>query len=172
MASAAELIFYLEDKSISLPGLDLDTILEKLSKKNLEKYKAQFLSKEQVKEYLATMKEQMRDIVKRNIAIIKSAFVQIKDILKGIGETVKNILSNIAVPSTIPTSGGSANPAWVLLDTKQKVQFLKGIILQVKTVMITLLIACEVIDYDIPEVIANIVKGIGVSSDLINTLPI
>ena len=182
----------------NLPGLDLKTVInnyieqqfgpyldqiQKLEEAKAAKDKAnEGKSKEQIKK---ENQEKRKAIVKQytdqltvdfrlKISMIKSAYSSIVNNIKLIKENAANASATATIPQTIVAGAatGAPNPAYALLEQKQKKNNLDCMLANVKSDFITLLGAANSIGYQVPPFVLSLADQVATVDSTINAIPV
>lgn len=170
MAQIDDLLKKLEPSDVYLPGLDYETISDKFADEQEKKYPAYKLTKEEREEKRKELKESVKDKIDENITIIKTGFKHAKTNLDSINSTLKSFATTTSTPSVLGTV--APNPAWTILDTKQKIISIKAILSQISVVLVSLLLAAKTINYEIPKAIESVITLFATVSNAVALIPI
>lgn len=177
-----------------IPGLDIDTILDKLASKckplqaamgpikdsiyhikenkrlSPEEKATRIQSlREQRQKQIDDWKKSQKDYVSHIIDDIKADFDEIKFGVENLTATVPIVSSQLALPTFIGT--GSPNPARVAADFLAAKRMLMSMVHPLQTAARKFLDNCDRIDFDIPEPVLDILEGIASLEYLISKLP-
>lgn len=177
-----------------IPGLDIDTILDKMAEKckplqqvmkpvldsmyyikenkriSLEEKERRITElKERRRQQIEDWKDSQREYVEHIINDIKSDFGEIKFGVENMTAMVPIIISQIAMPTFIGT--GSANPARIVIDGISYKHMLQGMVHPLQTAACKLLDNCDRIGFDLPDPILKTVETVATLGDLINSIP-
>lgn len=180
-------------KSI-IPGLDPDTILEKLAegckplqtamkpiqdsiyyiKENKrispeEKETRIAALKEQKKKQIETWKESQRDYIVHIINDIKADFGEIKFGVENMSVMIPIVISQINLPTFIGT--GAPNPARIAADFLSYKHMLQAMAHPIQTAACKMLDNCDRIGFDLPDSILKTVETVASLGELIDQLP-
>jgi len=149
------------DNSITLPGLDFDTIVDNMVGR-IPDYKPMFdqcKTKEQrdtlTKELVDYFHNAGRSFVDDKIIEIKVAYKNVLSGVKQIQEGLQTTVASILVPTVIGTA--APNPASILLESKIKKNTLLTMLDSVSKVLIDLLQAALKLFFVLPQAVIDIV---------------
>lgn len=168
-----QLIDDLGDASgITIPGLDVESILNALAAKNAQLQDAlnQLPTEAERKAILDRYKNELRSYVNEQIAIIKITYAAIKEGAKQIVETVTALLAQVVVPPGI--GAVTPNPAFILLESKQKSNILKGTLSVLINAYRQMLQAALNIEFELPDAVLTVGDSLSAAQRALNTIPV
>lgn len=106
--------------------------------------------------------------------MIKSAYSSIVNNIKLIKENAANASATATIPQTIVAGAatGAPNPAYALLEQKQKKNNLDCMLANVKSDFITLLGAANSIGYQVPPFVLSLADQVATVDSTINAIPV
>lgn len=172
MATNSELLQKLTG-SITLPGLDVDTLLEASFAKT---YKEQLDAIDSAEEREALYKslyssyiETNKDRVEQGIAEMKSAYSNAKVQIESIISQAKEAITTAAVPNVIGTAG--PNPIREILEMKSKKETLDTILATATDNLVRVVLIANEIDYDLPKVVDDVISLVGTARSVLDAIP-
>lgn len=178
---------------LNVPGLNINSIIEKLAKESKEiktqieiidteidenvergmsSEEAKKEAKEKTKELIEKYKESIREIVIEQIAIIKQQFKVFKEGLQRIPDDVKAAIANIALPPAISVPPSGPNPIYALNLVKTTKNSLLGTLAIIIVAFTAMLIAANKISFVFPNSILSLFESIKISATVINSIPL
>lgn len=155
-----------------IPGLNFNKITEGMAKKNPQFQDA--LSQAETKKEKDALMERFAivaaPLVNEQIAIIKTAYAEIQDGIKIIKQNVSSAIASIAIPPALGPVG--PNPAYALLEAKQKVGAWGLIVAGLMSTFLTLLNAAGKIEFVLPDVVLGLAEKIIDLQTLLGTIPV
>lgn len=168
----------LEDGSggSSLPGLDFDSIVNNLIEKRYAFLKELSPSERQKKEeeiieyYNTTASNEINS----NIAKIKKSYSSINNQIITLQESIAGATASNAIPSVITTGSAASvpNPAYALMENKQKVGTLKSLIETTSSSFVELLDSSLKIDFELPDSILTLIETFKTLKQSLSNIPI
>lgn len=169
-----ELIKFLSPALISLPGLNVNTLLqlgfaaqfrEELAKYDTPKERQEFFNK-----YYDEYVTKNKDRIEKGVASINSKYSAGKDRLAGLLKRVQNGLARIANPPVVGTV--SPNPTRTIQDYIDLKDQAESELKQISQDLIELILAAEVIGWDLPIAIDILVQSVGSVKKGIELIPV
>lgn len=160
-------------QGLEVPGLNFNTVADNIARKDenfqksLEPYSAQ-----ERRELVEKYKETIRDEVNAQIMTIKMAFAQVKDGIQLLTETVTGAIATIAIPPAIGTPPVLPNPAYALLEAKQKKSQLSSALNTLLLSFGMILVAATKIKFDLPDAVLDLLSALTATKSLIDTIPV
>lgn len=168
----------LEDSGgFSLPGLDFDSIVNNLVEKRhgsflneLSPLERQNKEKEIIEYYNTTASNEINS----NIAKIKKSYSLINNQIVTLQESIVGVTASNAIPSVITTGSAASvpNPAYALLENKQKVGTLKSLIETTSSSFVELLDSSLKIDFELPDSILTLIETFKTLKQSLSNIPI
>lgn len=178
----------------SLPGLDLDKIIENMAKK-AEAIKAQIDSikeevdelrnrdritadeakkmvKDKMKAIVDKFKENIKRMVQDAIIEIKAAWKEIKAQIEQIPKDVQNAITTILTPPAIGVPPVAPNPIYALQLAAQTKSLLVAILNALASSMVKLIKAASMILFEVPQPVIAVGATIKVLDTILNTIPV
>ena len=188
-----DLLPKLGQKGATLPGLDLDPILDNLAQKQ-EQIKesvdgikkevdevierggdpedAKKAAEDKKKEIIDKFKENMRYIVDQKISIIKQNLKIVIESTKSVVADVKSVIKSFAIPATISTPPSVTNPAYAREIAKiAKNSITRTISTAVAAFAILLKEAID-IQFELPTSVLDLFKSIDSANSVISAIPV
>lgn len=167
------------DGTISIPGLDLDSVVENYVDK---KYKFE-LDKIEDEDERNTLREIWVDYYKKGegkqaiqleIASIKSNFSAAKDQLTFVIEAAASSVASNAIPAVITTGAATsvANPAYSIIENKTKKNQLLSMLKQIGAFLVNLLKSAAAIMFTVPAVVLTLIKTLTTAKKAVNSIPV
>ena len=188
-----ELIESAGDLGLAIPGLAIIAIIEKIVEKSQEvkvqveiiekerealeaqgfdKEQAKADAKEKKKAMIDKFKENIKEFVTEQIALIKQQYKIFMDGLKRIPEDVKAAIANIALPPGITVPPGAPNPIYALNLAKQTKAALVGTLGIIVLAFTEILKAATKISFVLPDAILSVFEQIKTAFTIINSIPV
>jgi predicted RNase H-like HicB family nuclease len=177
----------------SLPGLNLNSILENIVKQS-DELKTQYEiveqeveeniargeseadarkeAEEKIKQTLNAYKESIREVAIEQIAIIKQQYRIFKEGLERIPADVKLVIANIALPPAISVPPGTPNPIYALNIAKTAKSSLAGTLSIIIFAFTEILKAANKIFFVLPQSLLALYENIKTLSTVLNTIPV
>lgn len=177
----------------SIPGLNVDTIIESMVKKSPEvkaqtkiienevkenidrgmsEQDAKAEAKTKIKNLNKSYKTSIKEAVIEQIAIITQQYKIFKEGLKRIPDDVKAAIANIAIPPTISTPPAGPNPVYAT----NLVKTTKNALLATLAIMIvaftTMLVSGNKIQFIFPNSLLSLFDAIKTTQTIINSIPV
>ena len=172
MASNAELLQRLTG-SISLPGLDADTLLAASFAKTFKDQLEAVDSPEEREQLRATLEESYitsnRKKVEEGIAELKSAFITAKAQVDSIISQAREAVTTAAIPSVIGTA--APNPLREILEMKSKKETLDTILGVAVDNLVRVVLIADKIDYDLPSTVEDVITAVGNAKSVLDAIP-
>lgn len=177
----------------SIPGLELDLILENLAQKS-DELKSQYdaiesqieenvsrgMSREQarseaesqIESIKETAKERLKQPVVEQITIIKQQYRVVKEGLKSIPEDVTAVAANILLPPAISVPPAAPNPLYAINLAITSKNAISSTLSTVLIAFTEILKAANRIQFVLPEPVLSLYETIKGLSSLIDSIPI
>lgn len=167
------------DGSISLPGLELDPVVEHFVD---EKYGFQ-LSEMKNEEERKKMRDKWvkyykegegKQTIKMEINNIKAMYGAAKDQLQFVMEAATSSVASNAIPAviTVGTATSTANPAYALIENKTKKNQLLSMLKQIGAFLVSLLKSAVEIAFEVPAAVINLIKTLTTAKKAVNSIPV
>lgn len=167
------------DEAISLPGLELEPIVEHFVD---EKYGSQ-LSKIKDEEERKKMRDKWvkyykegegKQTIQMEINNIKAMYGAAKDQIKFVTEAAASAVASNAVPAviTVGTATSTANPAYALIENKTKKNQLLSMLKQIGAFLVSLLKSAVEIAFAVPVAVINLIKTLTTVKKTVNAIPV
>lgn len=177
----------------SIPGLDLDLILENLAQKSdelksqydaieaeieektsrgMSREQAREESKSQIESIKETAKEKLKQPVIEQITIIKQQYKVVKEGLESIPQDVNAVAANILLPPAISVPPAAPNPIYAInlaITAKNSLSSTLSTVMAAFTEMIK---AATRIQFVLPDAVLSLYETAKSLSSLINSIPI
>lgn len=166
------------DGSVDIPGLEFDPIVDNIVetqyKDELDAAKSNEERTEIKKSLIKYYTDKAADEIENNINIIKSNFAAAKDGLIYVSEAAAATIASNAIPSVITTGSAAsvANPAYALIENKQKKNTLLGILKNIGNFIVMLLTSAVKLLFAVPEVIMTLIKTLTTTKQIVNAIPV
>lgn len=181
------------DLGDKIPGLDKDTIIEELAKKeptikaSIEKIQqaanedvelgmseeeATEKAKEEIKKMIDGYKKNIEDFVNTRIIEINQQYTVFKKSVESIPDDVKGVITNIALPATVTAPPGAPNPVYALnlaKSTKNSIAITLSAAIAAFAVVLKL---CTELKFKLPDSILSIFDKISGFSKLLESIPV
>jgi hypothetical protein len=159
-----------------LPGLTYEEVSTAIIEKDTNFQKNIGPQSEFTEEEVTSIKENYKSLIKdevnTNIMIVKSSYKQIEDSSSLLKENVTSAISSVAIPPAIGTTSPVVpNPAYALLEAKQKKNQWLAILNNIFSSFGALLIAALKIKYEIPQSVIVLMSTLETLKSLIDTIP-
>lgn len=163
-----------EDSGGSLPGLNFDSVSNLLAKNNpqLQDAIAQSSSNEDKDSILNRYKDTIRDYVNEQIVVIQTSVINIKDGIPKLIESVSSAIASALLPPAIAAPAAIPNPAYVMLEFKQKVTVLLSMCTVLIDKFLKMLQAALNIQFELPDEVLNLLSAIAEAKKAIGTIPV
>jgi hypothetical protein len=173
------------DTKFPIPGLNKEKILEEAAKKDEslgsyikeleEEQKDGTKTKEEVekeiKEVIDRYKKVIEPTVTESIAVIQTNYNLIQDSTKQLTENVASAIATTAIPPAIGAPPVAPNPAYALVENKQKKNVLLSILSTMKNALLNILTAAKKIAFALPDIILGLVDSLSTLTTVISTIP-
>ena len=170
----AELLSFLAPATISLPGLNVDTLLQVGFVTQYQELFAQIDSKEErqeiVDKYYDQYVTQNKEKLEKGIANIKSKLSASKDKLENLLKRVQNSIARIANPPVIGTA--APNPTRTLQDYIDMKQQAENELSAITVMLIDVILAADEIGYDLPEEFDVVAQLEGTTKKALELIPV
>lgn len=167
------------DGTISLPGLELDPIVEHFVD---EKYGSQLSEIKDEKErkkmrdkWIKYYKEgEGKQTIKMEMNNIKAMYGAAKDQLQFVTEAAASSVASNVVPAviTVGTATSTANPAYALIENKTKKNQLLAMLKQIGAFLVSLLKSAVEIAFAVPAAVINLIKTLTTAKKAVNSIPV
>lgn len=169
----------------SIPGLNTDKIIEDLAKKNeqlsgyLEELERQKEAgektpeeiEEEKKKILDNFKKTLEPSVNEQIAVIQNNYTLIQDSTKQLTENVASAIASTAIPPAIGAPPVAPNPAYAIVENKQKKNLLLSILSTMKKAFLDIVAAARKIFFPLPDSVLILGESIGKLESVVATIP-
>lgn len=170
----AELLSFLAPATISLPGLNVDTLLQVGFVTQYQELFAQIDSKEErqeiVDKYYDQYVTQNKEKLEKGIANIKSKLSASKDKLENLLKRVQNSIARIANPPVIGTA--APNPTRTVQDYIDMKQQAENELSAITVMLIDVILAADEIGYDLPEEFDVVAQLVGTTKKALELIPV
>lgn len=166
------------DGAVDIPGLDFDSVVDNMVetdyKEQLDDSKTKEERDDKKKSLVKYYKEKAGAEIEQNINIIKSNFAAAKDGLIYVAEAAAATVASNVIPSVITTGAAAsvANPAYAMIENKQKKNTLLGILKNIGNFIVNLLSAAVKILFAVPEMIMSLIKTLTTTKSVVNSIPV
>lgn len=166
------------DGLVEIPNLNFDVIVENIVNVKYKKSLDLVTSKEdksKLKEDLIKYyTEESREEIEHNINIIKSNFSAAKDGLSYAMEAATTSIMSNSIPSVITTGAAASipNPAYVLIENKQKKNTLLAILKNIGNFLANLLSASIKILFEVPDTVITMINTLTNIKKVVNAIPV
>lgn len=182
----------LGELGLSIPGLNVDSVIENLIKKdeNLGKYLkmisdarkekiARGMSKEDAdkeaedekKKVLDKVKENLKPMVEEEIIKMKQEYKTAKEALDSIPGEAQAAIAAAALPPAVTAPPGAPNPAYTLamaLQTKKNILKILNIVLSSLT---TVMMIANKLKFELPASILKLVEALNIATTALSIIP-
>lgn len=182
----------LGDLGESIPGLNTDTVIENLVKKdegmanylkliederkeNVERGMSEEEAKAEAdakaKEAVETMKKNIKPAVEEDITKMKQEYKIAKEAIDSIPTEAQTVAALVAVPPSISTPPSTANPAYTLgVAAQTKKTLLKSLSIATSALTNLILIASK-LKFELPSAILGLVGALSAVTTAISIIP-
>lgn len=182
----------LGDLGETIPGLNADSVIENLVKKdegmknylkliederkeNVERGMSEEEAKKEAdktsKEAVETMKKNIKPSVEEDITKMKQEYKIAKEAIDSIPSEAQTTVALIAVPPSISVPPATANPAYTIgIATQTKKTLLKSLSIATAALTTLILIASK-LKFELPSVITGLVTTISIVTSAISLIP-
>ena len=188
-----EILNKMGDLGESVPGLDVNSIIKKLTAESEElsivnqsideeekEDVERGLSKEEARKKAETQKKRLQESYQKNIkktvneqiTSIRQNYKVFKDSIESIPPDVTALITNIALPATVTVPPGAPNPIYALNLTKQAKNTLGRTLNSAIVAFTEVLKASNSIKFEIPTFILDLFEKIAEVNKLISSIPI
>lgn len=167
------------DGTVSLPGLDIDSVVENFVD---TKYGEELSQIKDEKERKALRdkwvdyykKGEGSEMIKLEIASIKANFSAAKDQLTFVAEAAASSVASNAIPSVITTGAAASvpNPAYALIENKTKKNTLLSMLKQIGAFLVNLLKSAVAIAFAVPTAVITLIETLTTVKKTVNTIPV
>lgn len=169
----AQLIAFLAPATVSLPGLDLDSILQLGFVTQFREQLGQVDTVEERQElfdrYYSNYVDKNKEKVKRAITEIKSQYQAAQKRLETLLERAQSSIARIANPPVLGTA--APNPTRTLQDYIDLKQQAENELTSISDILIKLILTAESINWDLPESIDILVQLVGRVKTALELIP-
>jgi hypothetical protein len=142
---------------INIDGLDVDSVLDNIIEKTSG---YENMNTKEKNSFKKQYKESAKPFIEQKISLIKIFFKTIKDGIKQLLDNIKNMIAGNLIPPAISTTGSTPNPAWSIIETKQKINIMLSICAQLTNAFISLVETALMIKYELPNSVLNVYSDI------------
>lgn len=188
-----DLLPKLGQKGATLPGLELDSILDNLAKKqeqvkasvdgieaekeeNIERGQDPEDAKEEAeakkKEVIDKFKENMRYTVDEKISVIKQNLKVVMENTKSVIQDVKSVIKSFAIPAAVTVPPSVTNPAYALELAKIAKNSITRAVSTAITAFAILLKASIEILFELPSSVLDLFKSIDAANAILSAIPV
>lgn len=182
----------LGDLGETIPGLNVDSVIENLVKKdegmknylkliederieNIERGMTEEEAKKEAaaksKEAVETMKKNMKPAVEEDITKMKQEYKIAKEAIESIPGEAQTTAALIVVPPAISTPPSAANPAYTIgVATQTKKSLSKSLSIATSALTTLILIATK-LKFELPPVILNLVNALNIATTALSIIP-
>lgn len=167
------------DGSVSLPGLDEDTVVNNFVEMKygeaLSEIKDEELRKQQKQSWVDFYKNGGgKAVIQVEINNIKSNFAAAKDQLTFVAEAAASSIASNAIPSviTVGTATSAPNPAYALIENKTKKNQLLAMLKNIGACLVNLLKSAISIAFPIPEIVLTLIQTLTTVKKTVNAIPV
>jgi hypothetical protein len=160
-----------DNSGLSIPGLDTNSVTENLASKNsqLQSLINETEDPAQKKAIKDRYVSEIRPYVQEQITIIKMTYKDVKEGVKNVIDSVSVIIAAALVPPALPAG---PNPAYVILDGKQKLAFLTNSLATLLNSYRQMLQAAINIQFELPDTVLDLGKALSNAQRALNTIPV
>lgn len=161
-----------------LPGLDFDTVVEKIVgekyKKTLEEINDPVERKQQFNNMVDYYKTEARTEIQNKINDVKMCYKTAKAQIKSIQASIKTATASNAIPAVIVAGAGAAapNPAYAIIENSSKVNQMLGALEAIGKMLYDLLKSALDIMFPIPDAIIDLINLIADIKNTIKAIPV
>lgn len=167
------------DGTVSLPGLELDEVVEHFVDEKygskLSEIKDDGERKKMRDKWVKYYKEgEGNQNIKMEINNIKAMYGAAKDQLQFVTEAAESSVASNAIPSviTVGTATSTANPAYSLIENKTKKNQLLSMLKQIGAFLVSLLKSAVEIAFAVPVAVINLIKTLTTVKKTVNSIPV
>ena len=167
------------DGSISLPGLELDPVVEHFVDEKygfqLSEIKNEEERKKMRDKWVKYYKEgEGKQTIKMEINNIKAMYGAAKDQLQFVMDAAASSVASNAIPAviTVGTATSTANPAYSLIENKTKKNQLLSMLKQIGAFLVSLLKSAVEIAFAVPAAVINLIKTLTTAKKIVNSIPV
>lgn len=167
------------DEEVSLPGLELDPIVENFVDTKYGAELSQIEDEEERKALREKWIEYYRngdgsEMMKLEIASIKTNFSAAKDQLTFVAEASASAVASNAVPAVITTGAAASapNPAYALIENKTKKNQLLAMLKNIGACIVNLLKSALIIAFQVPAVVLALIDTLITTKSTVNAIPV
>lgn len=167
------------DGDVSLPGLDLDSVVDNFVDVKYGKELSEIKDEEQRKKLRKKWvdyytKGEGKETMMLEIDSIKSNFSAAKDQLQFVADATVSSTASNAVPAVITVGSASStpNPAYALIENKTKKNQLLAMLKSVGAFLINLLKSAVAICFAVPAAVISLIKLLTTTKKAVNSIPV
>mgnify|MGYP003586409403 CR=1 FL=1 len=171
-----DLLSSFSSSSIDIPGLDVESIAEPYTRYTYKKQIENLGDKGE--ELVSNMKQYYltdgKMLLENKINNLKTGVENVKSGVEELTKTVTTIGAQALVPSvlTVGSATSTANPAYVILENKNKVGMLKTALNGITYSARTVLTAAIELGFELPTPVILILQSVSTLRNLINRIPV
>jgi len=160
-----------DTSGIPIPGLNTDAVIENLASKNTQ---LQSLINEtedpaQKKAIKDRYVSEIKSYVQEQITVIKMTYKDVKEGVINVIDSVSVIIAAALIPPALPAG---PNPAYVILDGKQKLAILTNSLAALLNSYRQLLQAAINIQFELPDAVLDLGNTLSRAQGALNTIPV
>mgnify|MGYP004461035917 FL=1 len=167
------------DGAVSLPGLELDPVVEHFVD---EKYGSQ-LSEIKDEEERKKMRDKWvkyykegegKQTIQMEINNIKAMYGAAKDQIQFVTEAAASAVASNAVPAVITVGQATSTPntGYALIENKTKKNQLLSMLKQIGAFLVSLLKSAVAIAFAVPAAVINLIKTLATTKKTVNAIPV
>lgn len=167
------------DEAVSLPGLELDPVVENFVDEKYGSQLSEIKDEEERKKmrnkWVKYYKEgEGKQTVQMEINNIKAMYGAAKDQLQFVTEAAASSVASNAIPAviTVGTATSTANPAYALIENKTKKNQLLAMLKQIGAFLVSLLKSAVEIAFAVPDAVINLIKTLATAKKTVNSIPV
>jgi|LakMenEpi03Aug12_release.lakeMendotaPanAssembly.Ray.scaffolds.fasta_scaffold1067553_1 hypothetical protein len=174
-----------KETKFPVPGLDKDKIIEEIAKNNeqLSGYSEELdrqketgektpeEAEEEKKKILDDFKKTLEPSVNEQVAVIQNNYTLIQKSTKQLTENVASAIASTAIPPAIGAPPVAPNPAYAVVENKQKKNLLLSILSTMKKAFLDLIAAARKIAFPLPDSVLTLGESIGKLESVVATIP-
>jgi hypothetical protein len=160
-----------DTSGLTIPGLDTDSIIENLASKNTQLQNLINETKDpaQKKAIKDRYVSEIKPYIQEQITIIKMTYKDVKEGAINVIDSVAVIIAAALVPPALPAG---PNPAYVILDGKQKLAILSNSLAALLNSYRQMLQAAINIEFELPDAVLDLGKTLAKAQGALNTIPV
>lgn len=167
------------DETISLPGLELDAVVENFIEEKYGTELSAITDKEEREKlrdkWVKYYKEgEGKQTIQMEINNIKAMYGAAKDQLKFVTEAAASSIASNAIPAviTVGSASSTANPAYALIENKTKKNQLLAMLKQIGAFLVSLLKSAIEIAFAVPAAVISLIKTLTTAKKAVNSIPV